>query len=98
MDLLTYVESHRNCAINYVPQELFLLWREMYPQLDLPYPMKGRSSVRFLNGTHISYSSSPYHVGETYIGGNVEAVIDGLMISNCIECEDDKQISLVDII
>lgn len=75
MDLLTYVASYKNCAINNVPTEVLDGWRKAYPELEMHFP-DSHHHVRFLKGKYISYYDTPYKVGELFIGGELQYVID----------------------
>lgn len=78
MDLITYINSYDNCAINHVPTEVLLEWRKLYPGLGLPKPFTDKEPdrhVRFLHGRYISYYGQPYQVGDIFAGGEVQCVI-----------------------
>ena len=89
MDLLLYVSSYYNCAVNHVPREVVNQWRKDYPQLKINPPLRERSlcHVRFLEGRYISYFDEPYHVGDSFMVGEVERVIEYEDLCSLIEDE-----------
>ena len=89
MDLLTYVNSYYNCAINNVPTAVLEEWRLLYPQLGIARPLDYHN-VRFLDGRYISYYSMPYISGEPHIGGNLDCVSEYLMLYD--DAIDDVEI------
>lgn len=89
MDLLTYINTYHNCAINNVPTSVLEEWRMLYPQLGIARPLDYHH-IRFLDGRYISYYGDKYQVGESFIGGKLDCVMDYLMFSS--DVIDDVEI------
>lgn len=86
MDLLTYINSYQNCAINNVPTEKLKEWYVLYPEVGLADP-RGFHNVRFLDGKYISYHGFQYTEGSAYLGGILQRVID--YIEPFVTTDDD---------
>jgi len=88
MDLLTYINSYHNCAINNVPTEKLKEWYVLYPEVGLADPQEFHN-VRFLDGKYISYYGLLYTEGSAYIGGILERVIDYIELLDVTTDDDD---------
>lgn len=88
MDLLTYINSYHNCAINNVPTEKLKEWYVLYPEVGLADP-QGFHNVRFLDGKYISYYTPQYPEGSVFAGGILERVIDYIELLDVTADDDD---------
>lgn len=100
MDVLEFVQSHKCCAINMIPRDVWEEWRVNYPELDLPLRSGGHMNARFVEGKWVSCFSPGYELEQHWTGGTIEAVMNGdeLHYSNTSDDVDFNDVGLLQLL